>query len=197
MDILLSMTIKFTANAPQANIVVDSYKRPRITDFGLARAIDLQLSLTKSSLRGTCPLKWLAPELLNPCRFKEGVFDVRTSVASDVYAFGMTIFEVRFSELVHQCTAAYRISQVFSGEAPFHTIPESVVVIEVGVNDRRPARPVKVAIGRGLDDDMWIVMQSCWQVNSAARPTISSVVSFLGAKARRSFGGALVEADES
>ena len=48
---------------------MDHLCRPRITDFGLTRAIDAQLTMTKSSIQGTCPLKWLAPELLHPKRF--------------------------------------------------------------------------------------------------------------------------------
>jgi serine/threonine protein kinase len=68
-----------------ANVLVDSQFRAKIADFGLTTGRKGFLSGSKESSapRGT-PF-WMAPELLNgsPC-----------SVHSDMYAFGITLWEV-------------------------------------------------------------------------------------------------------
>lgn len=81
--------------------MVDEFERPRITDFGLAKVIDTQFSASSSRGLGTSPVKWLAPELLNPDRF--GSLNARTSTQSDIYAFAMTIFEVCSCSLFKEC----------------------------------------------------------------------------------------------
>ena len=69
------------------NILIDSNHSARIADFGLTSLLShpsISISITAPTLGGT--LQWMAPEL----------FDGRSrpSRESDVYAFGMVIYEV-------------------------------------------------------------------------------------------------------
>lgn len=86
--------ILLTTLIAQANILIDSNNKPRITDFGLARTVivDSQGTYTMSSFDGRGTLRWQAPELLNSSRAEGG--HVKLTVKSDVYAFGCVCLEV-------------------------------------------------------------------------------------------------------
>jgi serine/threonine protein kinase len=72
----------------QANILIDEEEHARLADFGLITISETQSFITTiSHASDQGSTRWMAPEL-----FKEGV---RKSRMSDVYAFGMTILEVR------------------------------------------------------------------------------------------------------
>lgn len=76
----------------QANVLVDENNEPRITDFGLARAIDSQGSTVSTSFKGKGTLRWQAPELLHASRFGEE--SSKLTSKSDVYAFSCLCLEV-------------------------------------------------------------------------------------------------------
>jgi serine/threonine protein kinase len=72
----------------QANILIDEREHARLADFGLITISETQhFNTTVSHASDKGSTRWMAPEL-----FKEGVTKSRSS---DVYAFGMTILEVR------------------------------------------------------------------------------------------------------
>lgn len=77
------------------NIVVDRLSRIRICDFGLTK---LESSLTSTAMRGSGTAAWKAPELIstNPAHFN----GESKTLASDVFAFGMIIYEVSQSSLM-------------------------------------------------------------------------------------------------
>ena len=82
----------------QANILVDSECCARLADFGLAVISDESTGRTTNSggeIRGTT--RWMAPELLNPEEFGfiGKLLTQLPSMSTDIYAIGMTIFEVR------------------------------------------------------------------------------------------------------
>jgi serine/threonine protein kinase len=65
----------------------------RLADFGLMTIISDSLSVyntTTAQIRGT--IRWMAPELLSPEDF--GFDNCSPSRQSDVYAFGMVVYEV-------------------------------------------------------------------------------------------------------
>lgn len=66
-----------------ANVLVSNDIRPLVCDFGLSRAID---AVTATTLQGKGSLRWMSPELLAEGHGK--------SFATDVWAFGMLIYEV-------------------------------------------------------------------------------------------------------
>jgi serine/threonine protein kinase len=72
---------------------VDDEDDARIADFGLARILG-ESGFTTKTVGGT--YRWMAPELLAPeLLAPEGVCAPQVTVASDVWAFGMTGLEVR------------------------------------------------------------------------------------------------------
>lgn len=70
------------------NILVSSSIKGIVTDFGLAKLVDTQ---TASSQRGLGTIQWQSPEML--------LGGPRT-LESDVYAFGMTVYEARGSQKI-------------------------------------------------------------------------------------------------
>lgn len=66
------------------NMLVSPSLRAAVADFGLAKLVDTQ---TVSSQRGLGTTRWQSPELLMEGQSR--------SFQSDVYAFGMTVYEVR------------------------------------------------------------------------------------------------------
>jgi tetratricopeptide (TPR) repeat protein/tRNA A-37 threonylcarbamoyl transferase component Bud32 len=67
-----------------ANVLVDGDGRPRILDFGVARALDVESAVRQAGVVGTIP--YMSPEQLRG----EGDLDTR----SDVYALGAVLYEV-------------------------------------------------------------------------------------------------------
>lgn len=66
------------------NILISHEGHPLLADFGLAKFV--WFMDTSTALRGAGSVRWQGPELWD---------GERKSFASDVYAFGMTIVEVR------------------------------------------------------------------------------------------------------
>jgi len=82
---------------PKVNILIDSERRARLADFGLATVVDETTSkatTADSRLKGTT--RWMAPELLFPDRFgfTDKLAKQLPSKDTDIYAIGMTILEV-------------------------------------------------------------------------------------------------------
>jgi serine/threonine protein kinase len=96
----------------QTNILIDDQGRGVLSDFGLARAFGItdKSGLTTSSISGS--LRWLAPELFP--RLDVGQANSQTEIqrtkASDVWAFGCTVYEVSISTVV-------AIKKVLSGNS--------------------------------------------------------------------------------
>lgn len=47
--------------------------------------------------------------------------------------------------------------------------------MEVAVHDERPPRPPQPAGERGLSDAVWSLIQDCWAVQPAERPSMTAV----------------------
>ena len=82
----------------EVNVLIDSNCRARLGDFGLAKIVDESMSSTAAVVgRKQGTIRWMAPELLYPEKFKfTGRFEEELpSKDTDIYAIGMTILEVR------------------------------------------------------------------------------------------------------
>ncbi|QRW23247.1 protein tyrosine kinase domain-containing protein [Rhizoctonia solani] len=79
------------------------------------------------------------------------------SQASDVYALGMTIYEV------------------FSGTLPYDGKLEHTIMYLVIVKREPPERPASIPTGRRDGDELWDLLLRCWAFEATARPTASEV----------------------
>ena len=92
------MPLRFSPNLAdtfaQANILIDGYFRPRLTDYGLVDIISdpdtVDPGSTTSPSVGT--VRYMAPELLNPAGF--GLVSSKVTKKSDIYAFGVVTCQV-------------------------------------------------------------------------------------------------------
>ncbi|TDL25371.1 kinase-like protein [Rickenella mellea] len=136
-----------------ANVLIDDNGIPVIADFGLARVIDSQATTRRAiSFNGKGSIRWQAPELLHSEE------SVNVSRQSDVYAFACVILEV------------------FTDEPPFSHLRDSQVLMAVIIRDERPRDPGWLARVRGLDDNLWKIMKSCWATQPSDRPDIRIVL---------------------
>jgi len=141
-----------------ANILVNDAARACVADFGLSYVNDSQIlhwtSQSSAASKGGTT-RWQAPELL------EGAGLVHNTPASDMYALACVYYEI------------------FTGAIPFFDCPRESTVIAKVKEGGRPTCPSKVDTPWtewGLTDDMWSLMQECWQHDPVARPKIGQIV---------------------
>ena len=135
---------------PQSNFLVPDSTPPRaiLADFCFAR-VSVSSAGSSSEERGTP--SFMAPELLLPTEFglEKGV----PSKEADVYALGMTIY------------------QVLTGKRPFLQKRKARVIRAVILGER-PAKPEN-AEEIGMTDAAWDLLEECWREDRTMRPDIS------------------------
>ena len=96
----------------------------------------------------------MAPELLLPTEF--GLEKAIPSKEADVYALGMTVY------------------QVLTGKLPFFPRGEASVVVAV-MSGERPPRPEN-SEEIGMTVVVWDLLTGCWKEDRTARPTIGQIL---------------------
>ncbi|KAG0708289.1 kinase-like domain-containing protein, partial [Suillus ampliporus] len=131
-----------------ANVLIDSFGSPRLTDFGLAAVpgdADLQLSTMTASR--TLDSRWRAPEVIGIDRDPE-----RPTFKSDIYSFGAFT------------------TQITSGDVPWKDKKHShQITIELS-RKTAPARPDHIL------DDHWKLIKQCWSWDPVDRPGAAEVI---------------------
>ncbi|KAJ7622026.1 kinase-like protein, partial [Roridomyces roridus] len=145
-----------------ANVLVDHSNRALLCDFGLARVKADVTSRTVGMAENATTIvgsrHWMAPELFT---------GAPPSTRSDMYAFGMTVYEL------------------YADEDPLCYIRTHDFVELVCRQNLRPSRPTKIA---RLTDSMWDLATTCWTKRSSDRPTarkVHDVISHLITEVRR------------
>ncbi|KAK3238909.1 hypothetical protein CYMTET_51119 [Cymbomonas tetramitiformis] len=124
------------------NVLLDIHFRAKITDFGLSQK-------QSEGILGT-PY-WMAPELLQ---------GEQPSTMTDVYAFGILLFEV------------------FSREEPYMgLVPAEVLPAVADMNCAEEMRP---KIPPGVPQLVIDLMKECWSKNRLRRPTFEEIVTRVG-----------------
>ncbi|KAJ7624397.1 kinase-like domain-containing protein [Roridomyces roridus] len=136
-----------------ANVLIDHSNRALLCDFGLAR-VKADVTSRTGGMAEHGPTicgsrNWMAPELFT---------GVPASTRSDMYAFGMTVFEL------------------YADEDPLCHIRNHDFFELVCQKNLRPSRPGNIP---PLTDLMWALATACWAKRSSDRPTALKVVDVL------------------
>ncbi|KAL0563966.1 Rho guanine nucleotide exchange factor, partial [Marasmius crinis-equi] len=146
------------------NVLITGLSRAVIADFGLSRIADtLGLRMTTSTTRPAGTVRWMAPELLTG--------GSGTSKASDVYAYACVCYEI-----------------LTGGCRPFPEMPNEMAVAFHVAQGKRPSKPENTP---RLGDEIWALMELCWNADPPSRPTANQVLDqVLNIKAETSFSPA-------
>ncbi|KAI8819474.1 kinase-like domain-containing protein [Fimicolochytrium jonesii] len=131
------------------NMLVDGAGHVQLTDFGFAaiRAHSNSKSY-KSYQDGPGTMRWAAPE-----RLQGG----KLTTASDVYSFGMVVWET-----------------MSGGEVPWEHVVDNAAFRALVLDGKRPERP------RGSDSGVWALAERMWQAEPGCRPGMAEVTVALG-----------------
>ncbi|KAJ7176728.1 kinase-like domain-containing protein [Mycena filopes] len=135
------------------NVLVTPSHRACICDFGLSSIADVTLQLTQSTTSTTQQgtERYCAPELLRP------IGPSRKDFASDVYAFACVCYEI------------------LTEKVPFHEEQNNMAVLLRVLEGARPSQPVSCMDSPYLDN-LWQLIESCWQQKPQDRPTAVQIV---------------------
>ena len=144
------------SSCPQSNIIIQGSDPDHpvvlVADFGSAcPSAALADMPDEGEERGTP--SFMAPELLHPTKF--GLEKTGPSKEADVYAFGMTMY------------------QVLTGKRPFRPMRKAGIIRAV-ISGERPAKPEN-AEEIGMTDALWNLLRDCWQEDRITRPDIFDV----------------------
>ncbi|KAH9147574.1 hypothetical protein AeRB84_008857 [Aphanomyces euteiches] len=131
------------------NVLITFQNTVAIADFGLSRAVmTLDESKTGNERCGT--LNWMSPE--------QYWTPDEVTVKSDIWSFGMTMWEVLCNDIPYKDYGTYEI-------------PDAIVS-----DDERPNKPEDLSLHL---EPLWKLITMCWQVDPAARPFAVDIVDYL------------------
>eukprot|EP00052_Salpingoeca_macrocollata_P009630 m.75779 g.75779 ORF g.75779 m.75779 type:complete len:677 (+) comp17187_c0_seq2:403-2433(+) len=133
------------------NILVQSQEVVKISDFGFSRAIGADDNYYKASQGGKWPMKWYAPECLYYFRF---------SHKSDVWSFGVTLWEI-----------------FTYAEMPYGEMSGREVLDQLTQGIRLPQPP-------DCPKEVYRVMRTCWEFEQENRPTFKTLTRQLASLVR-------------
>ncbi|CAE6423353.1 unnamed protein product [Rhizoctonia solani] len=133
-----------------ANVLVDDNDNAVLADFGSSTLKDQSLKFTQAASGKALTIRWSAPELVT-------VNNCQHTKASDVFALGMTIYEV------------------LTGKVPYHEIKDVAPVILQIINRDIPTRPVSIPVGHASGDALWHLFTLCWKYEPEERPSAAEV----------------------
>jgi hypothetical protein len=125
------------------NLLMTRHGTVKVADFGMSRHLDMETGDGRT-VAEFGPLRYMAPSCL---------LDKRYSSASDVWAFGVMMWEIESD-----------------GAVPFSHLSCAQAAIKVVQEGLRLSRPSDVP------DDLWKCIQSCWEEDEKARPGMDEVL---------------------
>jgi hypothetical protein len=149
-----------------ANILVGEHNNVKVADFGLARLIEGAETNNSDDVytaneNAKFPIKWTAPE---------AAFQRRFSTKSDVWSFGILLYEM-----------------VTYGRVPYPGMDNSTTLERIQTGYRMP-RPVATQGGVDCPTKMYEMMLRCWDRKPEQRPTFEYLRQFFDDYATESEG---------
>ncbi|KAJ7266687.1 kinase-like domain-containing protein [Mycena rebaudengoi] len=138
------------------NVLIDSGEHAQLADFGLAVVTDATIGTTSIARHSSS--RWMAPELVNP------EVGFKRTRASDVYAFACLCVEI------------------YTGDQPFWNIIHDITVILEILKENRPPRPSSSGPPdgtRAMSDDLWAIVEACWEHKPSDRPDMDEVLELI------------------
>ena len=137
----------------QSNVHIRNYAKPRaiLADFCFTRIAAIAMG---SSSEDQATPSFMAPELFLSAKF--GLTKGKPSKEADIYALGMTIY------------------QVLTGKLPFPQRRKARVMYVVMLGGR-PAKPEN-AEEIGMTDVVWGLLKGCWEEERMTRPNAAEVL---------------------
>ncbi|VDD87315.1 unnamed protein product [Enterobius vermicularis] len=132
------------------NVLVDAQLTCKIADFGLSRGLEGSVEQEYTTNGGKIPVRWTAPEAITHRKF---------TAASDVWSFGVVMWEVRFVV----CSF---------GERPYWEWTNQKVISEITIGYRLPA-PMDTPTS------LHVLMLRCWDIDRHRRPTFAQILQTL------------------
>ncbi|XP_037115766.1 tyrosine-protein kinase JAK2 isoform X2 [Syngnathus acus] len=139
------------------NILVESEQRVKIGDFGLTKVLphDKEYYMVKEP--GESPIFWYAPESLTESRF---------SVASDVWSFGVVLYEL-FTHSEKSCSPPAIFMSMMGNDKQGQLIVYHLM--ELLKSGSRLPQPVH------CPDEIYEIMEECWDNDSGLRPSFNEL----------------------
>lgn len=167
------------------NILIDAECQACLSDFGLASIINdgRTTGLATTDTNGTYgTTRWMAPELLLP-RFA-GREDPRSTIHTDIYAFGMVVWEVcdiGTGPWLSETDVLFPIHSLkaFTGCIPYcHHRMDPAVITDI-VNGVRPTCQGHSSTLRPPTHDVRMLYERCWHMDYRLRPAMDHIIAAL------------------
>ncbi|XP_061881048.1 tyrosine-protein kinase JAK2 [Entelurus aequoreus] len=139
------------------NILVESELRVKIGDFGLTKVLPQDKEYYMVKEPGESPIFWYAPESLTESRF---------SVASDVWSFGVVLYEL-FTHSDKNCSPPAIFMSMMGNDKQGQLIVYHL--IELLRSGSRLSQPIS------CPSEMYEIMEECWDNDSGLRPSFNEL----------------------
>ncbi|XP_034076247.1 LOW QUALITY PROTEIN: non-receptor tyrosine-protein kinase TYK2 [Gymnodraco acuticeps] len=139
------------------NVLVENESLVKIGDFGLTKYIPEGDIYYRVREDGDSPVFWYALECLKENKF---------SFASDVWSFGVTLYEI-LTRCVHRQSPQEKFREMMQGTQEQMTV---MVLIKLLEKQHRLPGP------ENCPHEVKILMQQCWAADSAQRPSFETLI---------------------
>jgi len=140
------------------NVLVSPKKQALLTDFGISQMTSLSTGYSSDTVKGSG--RWQAIEFFS-LREEDDPPPLHT-IATDVWAFGMTIYELLSYDLPY---------------AHIKDRDQVTLVISRGFLPKYPADCAKsIGLNRVLENVLWSICKRCWNTDPGERPDVALLV---------------------
>lgn len=154
------------------NVLINDSGRACIAGFDVFSIMETPGLQGSETPLGGGTIRFQAPELIDPDS------ECLSSVASDVYAFGMMCYQARlFRKRTSRNIFSKLEWQIITDHVPFPDVKHDFTVMLKVLKGEHPIRPSDpLYLNRGLTENMWKLLQDCWHRQPENRPDMSQVI---------------------